>query len=105
MEDNVNEAHVLGTSIAGGRLCRASNAGMAQTDLTMLGGATGATVYCIQAGDLTNGLFVGTYYQTGVGAWEEHLKGGAFKFQETKREELAVEIWTAHARCRCNSIL
>ena len=66
--------------------------GMAQTDLTMLGGATGATAYCIQAGDLTNGLFVGTFFQTGVGAWEEHLKGGAFKFQETKREELLLEI-------------
>jgi hypothetical protein len=50
--------------------------GMAQTDLTMLGGATCATVYCIQAGDLTNGLFVGTYYQTGVGAWEVHTKRG-----------------------------
>jgi hypothetical protein len=66
--------------------------GMAQTDLTMLGGTTGATVYCIQAGDLTNGLYVGAFYQTGVGAWEERLKGGAFKFQETKREELVVEI-------------
>ena len=66
--------------------------GIAQTDLTMLGGATGATVYCIQAGDLTNGLFVGTYYQTGVGAWEVHTKGGAFKLQETKREELAVNL-------------
>jgi hypothetical protein len=66
--------------------------GMAQTDLTMLGGATGATAYCIQAGDLTNGLFVGTFFQTGVGTWEEHLKGGSFKFQETKREELLVEI-------------
>lgn len=66
--------------------------GMAQTDLTMLGGATGATAYCIQAGDLTNGLFVGTFFQTGVGTWEEHLKGGRFKFRETRREELSIEI-------------
>ena len=53
--------------------------GIAQTDLTMLGGATGATAYCIQAGDLSNGLFVGTFFQTGVGAWEEHLKGGVLQ--------------------------
>lgn len=66
--------------------------GMAQTDLTMLGGATGATVCCLQAGDLANGLYVGAFYQKSVGAWEEHLKGGTFKFQETKRDELAVEI-------------
>jgi len=43
--------------------------GMAQTDLTMLGGATGANVYCIQAGDLANGVVVGTFFQTDVGAW------------------------------------
>jgi hypothetical protein len=67
--------------------------GIAQTDLTMLGGATGATVYCIQAGELNNGLFVGTFFQTGVGAWEEHSKGGTFKFQEKKRDELVVEMF------------
>src|SRR5665811_2312503 len=32
--------------------------GMAQTELTIPGGATGANVFCIQAGDLTSGKFV-----------------------------------------------
>jgi len=28
-------------------------------------------VYCLQAGDLTSGTFVGSFLQTGQNAWEE----------------------------------
>ena len=65
-------------------------AGLAQQS-DVPGGATGANVFCIQAGDLNTGAFVGTFLQTGAG-WEERLKAGTFKLQESKRDELAVEL-------------
>ena len=42
---------------------------MAQADLTVPGGATGADVFCLQAGDLTSGAFVGTFLKTDSGGW------------------------------------
>jgi hypothetical protein len=65
----------------------------AQTDVAVPGGATGANVFCIQAGDITSGAFVGTVLQTSPGAWEERLKAGAFKLEEKKRDDLAVELF------------
>jgi hypothetical protein len=66
---------------------------MAQTDTSVPGGATGANVYCLQAGDLTSGTFVGTFLQTGPGAWEERLRAGVFKLEERKRDDLMVELF------------
>jgi hypothetical protein len=56
------------------------------------GGATGKTVYCLQAGDLKSGAFVGAYLQTGPGAWEERLKAGTFKLSERSRDDLIVDL-------------
>jgi hypothetical protein len=68
-------------------------AGAQQIDMTLPGGANGSNVYCLQAGDLTSGLFVGTYLQTGPGAWEERLKGGTFKLSERQRQDLTLELF------------
>jgi len=68
-------------------------AAMAQTDISVPGGATGSNVYCIQAGDLHSGAFVGTYLETGPRTWEERLKAGTFKLQERKRDDLMVELF------------
>jgi hypothetical protein len=70
-----------------------STAGMAQTDVTVPGGATGANVFCLQAGDLNSGAFVGTFLQTGSNTWEERLKAGSFKLDERKRDDLVVELF------------
>jgi len=40
------------------------------------GGATAKSVYCLQAGELKTGAFVGGYLQTGTGTREERLKAG-----------------------------
>ena len=66
---------------------------MAQTELTVLGGATGADVFCLQAGNPATGGFVGTFLQTGPGAWEERSKAGTFKFEEKSRGDLMVELF------------
>lgn len=70
-----------------------ATAASAQTDVAVPGGATGANVFCIQAGDITSGAFVGTFLQTGPGAWEERLKAGAFKLEEKKRDDLNVDLF------------
>ena len=49
----------------------AQSTAIAQTDTTVPGGATGANVFCLQAGDMTSGAFVGSFLQTGQNAWEE----------------------------------
>jgi len=67
--------------------------GMAQTELTIPGGATGANVFCIQAGDLTSGKFVETFLQTDGGAWEQHSKARTIEFDEKARDDLIVEIF------------
>ena len=59
------------------------------------GGATGTNVYCLQAGDLTSGAFVGAFLQTGQNAWEERLRGGVFRLEERKRDDLSVELFDA----------
>jgi hypothetical protein len=69
-----------------------ATAASAQTDLTLPGGATGRNVFCLQAGDINSGAFVGTYLQTASGAWEERLKAGSFKLAEKKRDDLSVEL-------------
>ena len=73
-------------------LAAQSIAAMAQTEISVPGGATGSNVFCIQAGDIGNGAYVGTFLQTGPGTWEERVKAGAFKLQETKRSDLAVDL-------------
>jgi hypothetical protein len=70
-----------------------TGAAPAQVDESVPGGATGADVHCIEAGDLRSGVFVGTYVQTGAGAWEEVLKAGAFRLTERKRDDLSVELF------------
>jgi hypothetical protein len=66
---------------------------VAQTELTVLGGATGADVFCIQAGSPTTGAFTGTFLQTGKGVWEKRLKDGTVKFDEKSRDDLMVELF------------
>src|SRR5262249_3888389 len=56
------------------------------------GGATGKTVYCLQAGELKTGAFVGAYLETAPGAWEERLKAGTFKLAERSRDDLTLEL-------------
>src|SRR5882724_2366451 len=72
-----------------------STSGVAQTDITLPGGATGKTVFCLQVGELTSGAFVGTFLQTGPTSWEERVKAGAFKMEERKRDDLMVELFDA----------
>jgi hypothetical protein len=57
------------------------------------GGASGKTVYCLQAGDLKTGAFVGAYLETAQGNWEERLKAGTFKLAERSRDDLLVELF------------
>ena len=64
---------------------------MAQADLTVPGGATGADVFCVQAGDLTTGAFVETFLQTD-GGWEERSEADTFKLEEKSRDALMVEL-------------
>jgi len=66
--------------------------GRAQADLTVPGGATGEDVFCVQAGDLTSGAFVGTFLQTDSGGWEERTEEDTFKLEEKKRDELMIEL-------------
>jgi len=70
-----------------------STVASAQTDVTVPGGATGANVFCLQAGDINSGAFVGTYLETGPHAWEERLKAGTFKLEERKRDDVTVELF------------
>jgi hypothetical protein len=72
-----------------------STSAMAQTDISVPGGATGSNVYCLQAGDLKSGAFVGTYLETAPRTWEERLKAGTFKLEERKRDDLIVELFDA----------
>jgi len=66
---------------------------MAQTELSVPGGATGADVFCVQAGDPTSGVFVETFLQTASGGWEKRSKAGSFKFAEKNRDDLMVELF------------
>jgi hypothetical protein len=77
-----------------------STATMAQTDVTVPGGANGANVYCLQAGDLTSGAFVGTFLQTGPNTWEERLKAGSFKLDERKRDDVTVDLFDSSRSAR-----
>jgi hypothetical protein len=70
-----------------------TTAANAQATPDIPGGATGSTVYCLQAGDLNSGAFVGSYLQTANGTWEERLKAGSFKMTERKRDDLTVELY------------
>src|ERR1700742_2466968 len=65
----------------------------AQATPDIPGGATGSNVYCLQAGDLNSGAFVGSYLQTANGTWEERLKAGSFKMTERKRDDLTVDLY------------
>ena len=56
-------------------------------------GATGASVFCLQAGDINSGAFVGTYLETGPRTWEERLKAGTFKLEERNCDDLTVELF------------
>ncbi len=64
----------------------------AQADLTVPGGATGEDVFCLQAGDLTSGAFVGTFLKTDKGGWEERTDEETFKLEEKNRDALMVEL-------------
>ena len=70
-----------------------STPSMAQTVLTIPGGASGADVFCLQSGNLANNVFAGTFLQTGKGAWEHRSEAGAFKLEEKSRDDLMVELF------------
>ena len=85
---------LLPVALLTGAVAMQTTPGIAQVEQTVPGGATGANVFCIQAGDLSGGAFVGTYLQTGAGTWEGRKReGGAFKYEETGRDELRVELF------------
>src|SRR6476646_166909 len=90
----MTRALMTGTLIAAA-LTLQPNAGMAQTEISVPGGATGSNVYCMQVGDLSSGAFIGTYHQTGPNTWEERLRAGVFKLEERKRDDLMVELFDA----------
>jgi hypothetical protein len=83
----------LPLALLAGMLTAQSTVASAQADVTVPGGATGANVFCLQAGDINSGAFVGTYLETGPRTWEERLKAGAFKLEERKRDDLMVELF------------
>src|SRR3984957_2515209 len=83
----------LPLALLAGMLTAQSTVASAQTDVTVPGGATGANVFCLQAGDINSGAFVGTYLETGPRIWEERLKAGTFKLEERKRDDLTVELF------------
>ena len=68
-----------------------TTAGFAQLDPLnpVPGGANGATVYCLQAGDLNSGAFTRMFMMTAPGIWEEleYPKPGVVKLQEKQRGE------------------
>ena len=85
---------VLPIALLTGAFAMQTTRGMAQVQQPVPGGATGANVFCIQAGDLTSGSFVATYLRRGAGTWEErNQEGGAFKYEEKGRDEQAVELF------------
>ena len=59
------------------------------------GGATAATVVCLQAGELDTGAFATTFEQVGPKAWEEkgYLTATRNRYEETKRSEMTVELF------------
>jgi hypothetical protein len=93
MEGMLMKCKLLPLAFLAAALTAQSTGGMAQTDVTVPGGANGANVYCLQAGDLNSGAFVGTFLQTGSNTWEERLKAGSFKLDERKRDDLMVELF------------
>lgn len=58
------------------------------------GGATAANAVCIQYGDLDTGIFMGTFLQTGQGAWEQRVlnKPDLAVFKESKRDDEVIEL-------------
>src|SRR6202035_1207971 len=85
----------LPLALLAGMLRTQSTVASAQADVTVPGGANGANVFCLQAGDINSGAFVGTYLETGPRNWEERLKAGSFKLEERKRDDLTVELFDA----------
>jgi hypothetical protein len=83
----------LPLALLAGMLTAQSTVASAQTDVTVPGGANGANVFCLQAGDINSGAFVGTYLETGPRTWEERLKAGTFKLEERKRDDVMVELF------------
>lgn len=83
---------LLPLTLMAAALMAQSLAAKAQSDVSVPGGATGANVACIQAGELGSGAFVGTFLETAPGTWEERLKAGSFKLQEKDRNDLAVDL-------------
>ena len=54
-------------------------------------------MFCLQAGDLNSGAFVRMFLQTGDRTWDEreYPRSGVVKLEETKRSEVAVELFDA----------
>jgi hypothetical protein len=82
----------LPLAVMAAALMAQSSVAKAQSDVSVPGGATGADVACIQAGELGSGAFVGTFLETAPGTWEERLKAGTFKLQVKSRNDLAVDL-------------
>ncbi len=74
-----------------------TNITAAQTDFStpVPGGATAATVFCLQAGELSSGAFVSTYVQVSPKVWEEKafLRNSKNRFEETRRDDQMVELF------------
>jgi hypothetical protein len=68
------------------------SAAMAQGPSPIPGGATATDVFCVEAGALDSGAFVGTFVQTGAQSWEDRFQAGSGKLEETKRDDLVVEL-------------
>ena len=66
---------VLPIALLTGAFAMQTTRGMAQVQQPVPGGATGANVFCIQAGDLTSGSFVATYLRRGAGTWNGTRRG------------------------------
>ena len=90
----------LPLALLAGMLTTQSTVASAQADVTVPGGANGANVFCLQAGDINSGAFVGTYLETGPRTWEERLKAGTFKLEERNRDDLTVELCLNCLRCK-----
>jgi hypothetical protein len=84
---------LLALTVFAAALAAQTTAGIAQAPVP--GGATAASVFCIQAGDLKSGALADTFLMTGPGKWEqrEYLKAGVFKFDEKSRNNATVELF------------
>lgn len=85
---------LLATLVAGAPASGAaqSTPSMDLPEIAVPGGATGATVVCLQAGSLDGSVLVSTFLQKDSGGWEQRSNAGTFALTETRRDEQAIEL-------------